>query len=303
MKFDWKVEQCIVCRKESPLCEEHLIPRALGGSLSCNFLCNACNSWFGHEVDVSAISDPSILLAAHALRQEIPELAQQIIGGSPHVTTGGGPRVSGYIRNQEFRVKSQTLDDGSLILPLDETAIAVATMLKRGGHEEKVIQRALKAVEKLPESRRTTIAPGLEIINWRVQKIHIDFNESTLLDPLLPAKTAFEFLALFAGKAIYADEWPLSDLRRILMKQKDLDDVILRVERLSSGKYEPLHGICIEDNLEYSQIQIRLFGWLAYRGHFPRLRIDIPRYAYIHRLNTDEENLGVIGADPTSSAK
>ncbi len=144
-------------------------------------------------------------------------------------------------------------------------------------------------MQDLPEGQRTEIAPGLEIINWSVEKIEIDLSQSEPLDPLLPTKIAFEFLALCAGKAIYANELPLMDLRRVLMRDKDPNDMVLQVERLSSGKYKPFHGIAIEDNPKYFQVQIRLFGWLAYRVHFLKVCLGGLRYGYTHHLKTREE--------------
>ena len=302
MKVDWKVQQCVLCLREGEVSEEHLIPHSLGGMLTCRFLCYSCNSQLGHDVDASAMSDPSLLLAVQHLRKDIPELAQQIIEKVPHVTIGEGPRVSGYIQNCEFRVKGQLLEDGTLVLPADQTPNAIAKMLKRDGFHDTKIQDSLEALQDLPESQRTAIVPGIEIINWPVQKIEPDLSQSAPLNRLLPTKIAFEFLALCAGKAIYANELQLTNLRRILMRDKDPDDMILRVERLSSGKYQPFHGIVIEDNPKYFQIQIRLFGWIAYRVHFLKVRLGGPRYWYTHSLRTGEEDIREIGAEPTSTA-
>ena len=240
-------------------------------------------------MDATATSDPSILLAVQHLRKYFPELAQQITEKYPHVTVGEGPRVSGYIKNREFRAKGQQLEDGTLILPADQTPDAIAKMLKRDECDEAQIHDALETLQALPESQRTAIVPGIEIINWTVQKIKPDLRQSAPLDPLLPTKIAFEFLALCAGTAIYANERPLPDLRHILMRDKDPDDMILRVEKLSSGKYQTFHGIVIEDNTKYFQVQVRLFGWLTYRVHFLRLHLDGPSYKYTHCLKTGKE--------------
>ena len=296
MAVDWKFKQCILCLGEGELCEEHLIPRSLGGILTCRFLCRSCNSKLGYDVDASAASDPLIVWAVQHLREDIPELAQQIIEKIPHVTIGDGPRVSGYIRNHEFKVKCQTLEDGTLILPADQTCHAIAKMLKRDGYRDTQIQDSLETLQELEESQQTAIAPGLDVINWPVQEIKPDLSQCAPLDPLLPTKIAFEFLALCAGNAIYANEQQLSDLRRIIMRDKGLDDMILRVERLSSGKYQSFHGIVIEDNPKYFQLQIRLFGLLAYRVHFLKLHLDGPRFSYTHCLRTGEEETSEIGA-------
>ena len=283
------------------MCEEHLIPRALEGILTCSFLCRVCNSRFGSDVEASARFDPSIQLAVGNLREEIPELAQRLIEGHSHRTTGQGPRVSGYIRDREFRVKSTKLDDGSLIRPTEEAAKAISTMLQREGCGRAIIEDAVAAFEGMPENERISILPGLEVIKWSTEGIEPDLTRSRILDPSLPAKTAFEFLALCVGEAIYADARPLSDLRRILLKREEWDDRIMHVERLFSGKARPFHGICNEENPEYAQMQIRLFGCLAYCAHLPGLRIGGPRHAYTHLLNSGEEALTTIRNDGSSS--
>lgn len=298
MKIRWPVKQCILCLEEGEICEEHLIPRALGGILTCNFLCRACNSRLGSDVEASAKSDPSIHIAILNLHADIPELAQRLIEGSPYCTTGEGPRVSGYIKDREFRINSQKHNDGSLIPPTEETLETIRTMLKRDGHKEAPIKRAVEdfstAFNTMPENQRMTIMPGLDVVKRSVEEIEPDFSRSTLLNPLLPAKIAFEFLALCVGELIYTEGQQLCELRTILKKEKKSNDTIMRIERLFAGEYRPFHGICNEKNPEFSQIQIRLFGHLVYCVHFPRIRIDGPRYAYTHCLKTGQEDWRII---------
>lgn len=298
MKADWPGSRCILCLNEGELSAEHLIPRALGGILTCSFLCRTCNSRFGSEVEASARSDPSILLAVLKLHDDIPKSFQWLIESHPHVALGEGPRASGYNRDGAFRAKPQKRDDGSLILPTDEARKAITTILTRGDYGQAPIDRALETFERMPENRKTTIAPGLDVVKWRIEKLDLDFSQSKLIDSLLPAKIAFEFLALCAGTAIYAQERPLSDLRQILRTGTGWDDTILRIERLDAGDARPFRGICNEENPGHSQIQIRLFGCLAYRVRFPRLYVDGTRYAYTHRLDTRNEDLRIIGNEP-----
>ena len=58
--------------------------------------------------------------------------------------------------------------------------------------------------------------------------------------------------------------------------------------------YEPSHGICFEGNNPYAKVQIKLFGWLAFRVHFLHLSVGRPRFAYTHKLDTDEERVDAI---------
>lgn len=295
MKIPWAGTRCIFCLKESPLCEEHLIPKALGGSLTCKFLCVSCNSRFGHALEVTAKSDPSILLSVENLSEKIPKLAKQLIESHPHIGYDEYGPVPGYIRNGEFRVRSQTLEDGSIVQPEDDARKSVAKILQKSGCAEAPIQKALAAFDEIPENKRVEIAPSLEVVKWTVQDVELDLSKGQLLNPLIPAKVAFEFLAAHLGTAIYEDVPQSSEVRQALMESILKTDAI-RVERLSSNRYEPFHGICFEGNDPYAKVQIRLFGWLAFRIHFFYLWIGGPRFAYTHKLDTAEEWVDVVGA-------
>ena len=91
MSADWAGARCILCLKEGKLSEEHVIPSALGGSLTCRFLCPNCNSRLGSHVETSARSDPSIVLAAREVRGDIPGLSKDLMNKHAHVAIGQGP--------------------------------------------------------------------------------------------------------------------------------------------------------------------------------------------------------------------
>lgn len=293
LKVPWTGDRCILCLTEGPLCEEHLIPEALGGSLTTEFLCLSCNSRLGHALEATAKLDPSILLAANKLAGAIPALAKRLIEGHAHVGHSKPGPAPGFIRNGEFRAKSRILEDGSLVQSTDDARRSVVTILRKSGYEEAPIQKAIAAFDQAPENKRVEIAPGLEVVKWTVQRIELDLSRTQLMNPLIPAKTAFEFLACHVGTAIYGDAPQLSEVRQALLVPPQETDAI-RVERLSSNKYEPFHGICFEGNDPYAQVQIRLFGWLAFRVHFLRLAVGGPRFVYTQRLDTGEERVDVI---------
>ena len=244
MDVNWKWGRCIVCLEERPLCVEHLIPRALGGILTSRFLCQGCNSGFGHGAEATVKLDPSIRTAIDRLRDEIPGLARELTEGQLHRTRGDGPSVQGFMRDGEFKVSSARLDDGSLILPPGESPKAIARMLKRDGLEKAPIERALEALESIPENERVTIAPGLDVINWSFSEVDLDRSRDVLLDRFVPLKMAFEFLALCVGEEIYSAIPPLSQIRSILREVADWDEQMVSVDRLCAPRYAPFHGIC-----------------------------------------------------------
>jgi hypothetical protein len=155
------------------------------------------------------------------------------------------------------------------------------------------------AFDDAPEDRKLEIAPGLEIVKWSIQRLELDLSCAELMDTLIPAKTAYEFLACHIASAIYDGAPQLCEVRNCITSGLLNNDVIL-VERLSSNKYEPFHGICFEGNDPYAKVQIRLFGWLAFRVHFRRLSIQGPRFIYTHSLDTKVEDVRLIGEAKTA---
>ena len=168
-------------------------------------------------------------------------------------------------------------------------------MLERDGLERAPIEQALAALEEIPENERVTIAPGLDVINWIFSKIDPDLSRGITLDPLVPLKIAFEFVALCLGGAIYVRNPALAPIRSGLLMQEKLDESVVSVEFLHAPKYAPFHGIGNESSARYEIVQIRLFGRLAYRVHFRKLRIDGPQYAYTHSLKGNVDDLRVSG--------
>ena len=295
MKVPWTDTRCILCLTEGRLCEEHLIPKALGGKLKSDLLCRCCNSRLGDSLEASAKSDPSILLAVQNLAGTIPpSLAKQLIEDHPHVGYSEQGPVPGFIRKGEFRVRPRTLKDGSFVRPTDDARESIATILRRSGCGEAPIRQAIAASDQMPENERVEIAPGLEITKWTVQRVELDLGNTRSMNPLVAAKAAFEFLACcHLGAAIYDDAPQLSEVRQALLNPLGKTDAIA-VEPLFSGEYAPFHGICFEGNNPHAQVQVRLFGWLAFRVHFPRLAVGATRLVYTHRLDTGKEYLVVV---------
>ena len=233
------------------------------------------------------------MLAVGNLSEAIPKLAKRLVESHPHVGHSEPGPVPGYMRNSEFRVTSQKLEDGSIVQPTDAARKAVARILRKLSYAEAPIEEALAEFDETSENKRVEIAPSLEVVKWTVQNIELDLPKGQLMDPLIPAKAAFEFLAAHVRIAIYDDAPELSEVRQALMTPIPETDVI-QVERLSSDKYEPFHGICFEGNNPHARVQIRLFGGLAFRVHFLHLSVGGPRFAYTHKLDTAEERVDAI---------
>lgn len=293
MKVPWPATRCIICLGGGPLCEEHVIPQALGGQLTSKFLCKACNSRLGHELEHGARADHSILIAVKHLEGKIPTLAKQIIEGHSHVGYSKRGVSPGYIKKEEFRIKSTKLGDGSIIQPISDAEKTVRTIMRKSGYENAPIENAIAVFREAPENVRIEIVSGLDAIKWTVDRIKMDLSKAKLMNTLIPAKIAFEFLALHVGSAIYGDAPQLAEIRAVFLHM-DCSQHAVRVTRLTSNKYEPFHGIVFEGNEPYAKVMIRIFGCLAFRVEFLRLAVGGSRFVYTHRLDTGEEQVGIV---------
>ena len=123
MHIQRSAEQCIICLNQPSLAEdnrwstEHIIPRALGGILTCDFICQSCNSKMGAGFEKSAKFDPSIRIAIGKLSNELPDLYASIEEGQEHVLNTNVGQLVGKFRNGEILGGHRKLQDGSLIVP------------------------------------------------------------------------------------------------------------------------------------------------------------------------------------------
>lgn len=296
MELPWFDSRCILCLKSSDLSEEHIIPESIGGRLSIRFLCTSCNSIFGRTVEKTAKSDPSIRIALENLSQEIPDLYSQLTEKQSFQGKSKAGTVPGYIRKGEFVVKSNKMADGSLIQPTKTARKSIEIILRRQGCTQKQIEKALSKFDVTPSNEINEILPGIEVSKWDLEKIELNFNGTSLMNPLVPLKIAYEFIACHLGASICASEPQLEEIRNALLTQ-NANNECFQVDRLNAKEYKPFHGVVLERNKQYAQVQIRLFGWLAFRVHFKRLRVHAPRCAYTHFLDTNIEDLRIINND------
>lgn len=293
MNVPWEGEKCIICLLEKELCEEHIILDSLGGKLTCNFLCRDCNSLLGHGIEAKAKSDPSILLAMKHLAQKIPDLAKDISENHSHLGHSEAGVSHGYFRNGEFRVKSKKLEDGSLIQPTDDARRSISKILSKSSKSRPERNAAIEKFDSAPENIRIEISPGLAVVKWTIEKLEFDLSRAELMNPLVPLKIAYEFLALHLGNGIYDESSSLQEVRDCFINQSMNDDSV-KVERLASNEYLPFHGIAFDGNDPYAKVDIRLFGWLAFKVHFLKLAVGGNRFVYTHELDTNDELVNII---------
>lgn len=293
MELSWFDNRCILCLKSGDLSEEHIIPEAIGGRLTIKFLCTDCNSILGRTVEKATKADPSIKIALENLSRDIPDLYSQITERQPFHGHSKAGRVPGFFRKGAFYVKSKKMADGSLVQPTKTAKKTIETILKRQGCTKTQIEEALTKFEDAPPNEISEIHPGLKASKWDIEKIELNFTGTSLMNPLVPLKIAYEFIACLLGASICASEPQLEEIRNALSIH-DTDNDCFQVDRLIAKEYKPFHGIVFEGNKPHAQVQIRLFGWLAFRVHFKRLRVHAPRCVYTHFLDTNLEDLRII---------
>ena len=274
--------------------EEHVIPAALGGRLTCNFLCAACNSKIGYEVEGQAKSDPSFQLLAQRLAESIPLLASQLLEGQTYVSSGPGGASRGRIKGGEFVPRSEKLPDDSLIQPTPIAAKTIQKMLERDNHDPATVSKALDIFKLAPENSRVALSETIEVVKWSIESIKPAL-DGPLLNPTTPLKTAYEFLALHMNTAIYENVPALVAARRAL-KGEPIDPTHLLVERLQAPEAKPFHGLLFEGSEPYTTIQIRLLGQLAFRVHFKTLSVGGSRFIYTHDFTSNKEQVSLADA-------
>jgi len=284
-----------VCLQASQLTDEHLIPEALGGRLTSAFLCRDCNSKLGHRSEAAARDDPTIQLLANRLSSDIPDLAQSILHRQQVVSVSPGGKANGYIKDGEFFVQSRKNDDGSLIQSTPDARRSIGTILRKQGYDALFRANALANFDRAADNTRVEVAPGLEVVKWQITDIQLVL-DGPLIDPVVPIKTAYEFLACHLGNGICENAPPLDEVRRVL-NGGDVDPGHLSVDRLHAPEARPFHGIIFEGNHPHAQVQIRFFGKLAFRVHFFSLAIGGPRAQYTHDLAADEESIRQVDDD------
>lgn len=287
MEVPWEGTQCIVCLEPSKLTEEHLIPAALGGRLTCHFLCVSCNSKLGHEVEGQARADPTIQLLA----ERVPRLTKQLLENQTYVSSGPGGEFPGRVKSGEFVVRSKKLSDDSLIQPTPLAAKSIRRMLEREGHDPAAVSKALNLFAVAPENTRIVLSPAIECVKWSVDGIQPTL-DGPLLSLAVPLKMAYEFLALHLNTAIYEDAPALVAARKAL-GGNPIDTDHLLIERLHAPNAKLFHGLVFEGNNPHATVQVRLLGQLGFRVHFKTLSIGGPRFVYIDDLATNEENIAL----------
>lgn len=287
MEAPWNADKCILWLKVADLTAEHLIPKSIGGRLTSRFFCKPCNDRLGHDIEADAKHDPAITSTIYQFAEDYPDQAGRLAERSRLRAHSKAGSVPAERRDGDIQVKSHRIADGSILQPTPQARETLRRLLVKNGLEEGPLEEALRRFDDADENQPLDLG-SISVTKWTITAVSPDTSGPPLHD-LVPVKTAYEFLAGHLGTAVYEDLPPLKSIREALRTGTPSDSIV--VERLVADRAEPIHGILFEGNHPHAQVQVRLFGHLAYRVHFIGLAVGGQRFAYTHRLDTDEEIL------------
>ncbi len=272
-RLDWPHDRCILCLTSAPLTYEHIIPEFLGGRLQVRFLCG-CNSKIGSR-EAALKSDPSIRLAIGHLRDKIPGIAASVSEGQPFFAKSRRGKVRGIVKRQQFQISASREPDGSWIQPTKTGRKTIAAWLNEQ-YEAAEVERLLRQFDEAPDDTEINLGSSIRAIKWS----HGDPRpalEGRLIDDGSILKIAYEFLACHLMGAIYNPRF--DDIRAAILGQPGQPGAY-RIERVRGEGYAAMHGLALEAGAPHIIVQVRFFGWLAFRVHFLRVAWGGPRYAY-----------------------
>lgn len=206
--------RCIYCLREPPAVQmttEHVIPEAMGATLTIGGVCKSCNDMLGHQVDSSLTEHP--LFQMLRLGLQIPNSAGrlptalkdgEIVGHSDIVASHvqRTPGEKGVVMPRP-RVVRRTTPEGTIIVNVEASpeqsreiiAKIQARHLRKEGARV-IIRKQQDRVIPSPKVRKTVITKG-----------------NTLIRPLL--KIAYEMAVYSLGSA-YLDDPRAEPLRRAI---------------------------------------------------------------------------------------
>jgi len=179
------------------------------------------------------------------------------------------------------------LEDGSIIQPLEDAKKSIERKLRKERFNEGEIINALSKIDNSSVEEEIQITEETKIVNRGIYSIRPDLTEDNISD-MIPLMISYEYLACNLGPNIYHEVY--DDIRNMILSD-ELNTNIVKVEHLTSGEYNPFHGIAIKPNEPCISIIIRLFGWLTYSVKFLQIPStnNLIQLEYIHNLEKCEE--------------
>ena len=277
MNVPWQTPKCILCLSTDGITEEHLIPKSIEGKLVSKFLCQVCNSELGYRAESPVTKDPLFRRSIELLIPKRPDLADRLRGRRAIYfgLNEKGKTTKYFHRDETFRSMVQSRDDPVQEVPDNEVTVILPNAYAFSNETEMVDAATKDWIGELPSHFVVPDLTGHE------------------MNPVVPAKIAFEFLALHCGDDIYQDLPAFASIRYQLQKG-ELEEDHVRVTRMEAMNNRLFHGLLFEGNNPGACVQVRLFGRWTYFVSFPCIAIRCRRYWYEHDLESDKEEVGFL---------
>jgi len=302
MEVEMIIPPCIFCFQRTDFSREHVISKAVGGSLVLDdAVCKECNSKLGSLVDAELVRLPEVIDAFEALgisfdRDKVLNRHYRVVDLSRGIKDLNPDGTLSH---------PQILADGSMVLPESQTWAVLRKTIDREGDtiEEEIdpeivrLQAAYYASE-INEPIHSKLF-GRTIVKKR-ERFEIEVRPRRTPRPCRAmAKIAYEFLFLIAGgRQLYSPE-NMECVNALLdMIEGKTSDRSIRCLRLAplTEHFEDSHGIRFERGQQDCTFRIVLFGKIHYFLVIPQVsegvlnavknvtRQDVSGLEYIQRV-------------------
>lgn len=281
------LELCILCEQAPPESWEHIIPQSLGGRLKADLLCGRCNNETGARLVAQLVGDPSVTLAVENLKVTLPRLHSAFSKNVTYVAPGpdGAP-----IQIRSGKLRTRRGKDGSLLIASALAHNHLEKQLRAMGVGDDQIKAELARFSQLPDGELQVLAPGLEVRRFAVDSLQPRLT-GQLVEDRWPTLAALEFLTLNLKAPVLSAYF--EPVREFIFG--DVPPSTLSVERLTTGRYAPFHGLRWLRGDNEIRCYVHLFGWLVFRVTFSRVRMEGPLAAYVEQLDTGKSLLAPDG--------
>lgn len=214
MLIPWNSRTCILCLKEGGMTIEHVIPASLGGKLASRMLCKGCNDGLGHGFESRARLAPELRRAAAGVAAELGALVEALEVGAQYVTHYDDQKVVQKLRS-DGQFGAAKLADQSLIVPEAKAVKHITSILRKNGATEQEVSAAIAKWSEAEGGSSLDVGQNVFVRKWMNHPSTPTYTE-TAMSPLVPLKTAYEFVALILGTAILQPAPGLDRIREAL---------------------------------------------------------------------------------------
>lgn len=265
------MSECIYCDIDplsSPISDEHVIPRVLGGWITAPIACKRHNEILGKEIEGTLKRNGYIAMAIARLGLQTPDAAFrdaniQVRFSKDHVM-GASFDCSG-----SPQLAPRTIDDGSLLVPEDHSVSVLQKQVRRYETTHKAtVNVDWAAFESLPFDKVHRV-PGTDICFVKRQGQVGQVQLLGLDQPIpfrIPAKIALSHVAAIEPQLAHGNSF--SELKSWILRSGPNKFVMLNSplqgEDPAQLDYSPVHHLRYRINGDAVSAVVTLFGLIRF---------------------------------------